>query len=93
MSRNDIWQPKQPANDVVAILILCLIIILFSGKPICFMILEWRNGVIGLALRHADFGYIGFDQMPEFIAGARARYADRSVISFCQTDFTTAALL
>lgn len=45
-----------------------------------------------LDLHYADFDYIGIDQMPEFIAEARARYADHSMTAFYQTDFTTAAL-
>ena len=39
--------------------------------------------------RFTDFGYIGIDQMPEFITEAKARYNDHPDTHFYQTDFTT----
>lgn len=42
--------------------------------------------------RYSDFAYIGIDQMPEFIAEARARHAGRPDTYFYQADFTDAAL-
>jgi SAM-dependent methyltransferase len=40
----------------------------------------------------SDFDYIGIDQMPEFIAEAKARHGHCSRTTFCQTDFCTAEL-
>ncbi len=45
-----------------------------------------------LDLHAVDFDYIGVDQMPEFIAEARQRYAGYSRTAFYQTDFSTAEL-
>lgn len=39
--------------------------------------------------RFSGFTYIGIDQMPEFIAEAKARYANHPDTHFSQTDFTT----
>jgi len=40
----------------------------------------------------SGFDYIGIDQMPEFIAEARKRYAGVERTAFYQTDFSSAAL-
>ncbi len=40
----------------------------------------------------SDFDYIGIDQMPEFVAEARARYGHCTRTTFYQTDFSTAKL-
>ncbi len=40
----------------------------------------------------SGFDYIGIDQMPEFIAEARKRYANAERTAFYQTDFSSAAL-
>ena len=42
--------------------------------------------------RFSDFTYIGIDQMPEFIAEAKARYENHTDTHFSQTDFTTVDL-
>lgn len=45
-----------------------------------------------LDLHYSDFGYIGIDQMPEFIAEAKIRYGGCLRTDFYQTDFTAAEL-
>ncbi|WP_179131653.1 class I SAM-dependent methyltransferase [Candidatus Entotheonella palauensis] len=41
--------------------------------------------------RVSAYTYIGIDQMPDFIAEAKARYQTSPNTSFCQADFTTVA--